>query len=248
MSAIIVIPARMQSSRLPRKMLADIAGKPLIQHAFESATKATKVTAVYVATDSSEIVDVVDGFGGKALLTDPELPSGTARIASIVNELEGENIVNVQGDMPMTPPDLIDDVISAMENHTTDIVTPIWPITVANDIKDPSVAKVVVAGNGRALYFSRSAVPFLRDVAPEEWPSIGQYWGHYGIYGYKRHVLNDIAAGKLAVSILEDMEKLEQLRFLEAGYHIQTINTNYKEIAVDTSAELDAIRKMISDL
>ena len=247
MSVCIVIPARLKSQRLPRKMLAEIQNKPLIQHVYEAVRNAKNCDAVYIATDSEEIYRAAERFGASVFMTGPQLPSGTARIASLINQLSFDFVVNVQGDNPLTDPLVVEAVIEELTKDKADIVTPVWPIRSAADLSDPNVVKVVRSAAGRAIYFSRSPVPFLRDYPLMEWLKYERYWGHYGIYGYRRGVLEALAAGRLPHSRAEQMEKLEQLRFLEAGMHIQTIETDRREISVDTEADLQQVRRIFSE-
>ncbi|MBN2423563.1 MAG: 3-deoxy-manno-octulosonate cytidylyltransferase [Calditrichaceae bacterium] len=247
MLIITAIPARYHSQRLPGKILADISGKPLIRHVYEAVRKSKNTEKIFVVTDNAKVFKEVESWGGACFMTDPALPSGTARIASVVDQLDAEYIVNVQGDMPLIQPDLLDDVILRLMEGIADIVTPVWPIKTAQQLSDPGTVKVVRSENGNALYFSRSPIPFVRDYKTEDWPQIHQFWGHYGIYGYQRHVLEDIAGGKLKTGKLEQAEKLEQLSFLEAGYTIGTVETLYDEIPVDTPEELEMVRKLMAE-
>ncbi|MFC1937083.1 3-deoxy-manno-octulosonate cytidylyltransferase [Chloroflexota bacterium] len=244
MEASIVIPARLASSRLPGKVLADIAGKPLVQHVYERAVKAA-AHQVLVATDSEEVCHAVAEFGGTAVLTDPDLPSGTARIAAIIDQISSEVIVNVQADQPLVEPDLITQVAQRFSNTAADIITPVWRITDAADLFDAGIVKVVRGHDGRALYFSRSPIPFVRDAAISDWLRKATFWGHYGIYGYRRQVLVDFKSC-LPPSPLEEAEKLEQLRFLEAGYRIYTVETSYRQVAVDTAEDLARVRRIMA--
>jgi 3-deoxy-manno-octulosonate cytidylyltransferase (CMP-KDO synthetase) len=244
MKATIVIPARLASSRLPRKVLADIAGKPLVQHVYERATKAA-AHQVLVATDSEEVRRTVEEFGGTAILTDPDLPSGTARIASIIDRISSEIIVNVQGDQPLVEPDLIAQIIKTFSDTPADIVTPVWRITDNTDLVDPGIAKVVRGHDGQALYFSRSPIPYVRDIPVSDWLQKTVFWGHYGIYGYRRQVLVDFKTS-IPPGPLEEAEKLEQLRFLESGYSIYTVETGYRQVAVDTAEDLARVRRMMT--
>ena len=244
LAATVVIPARLASKRLPRKVLADIAGKPMIQHVYEQACQARTVQRVVVATDSEEVVRVVESWGGEVALTDPNLPSGTARIASMIDQIDSEIVVNVQGDQPLVEPDLIDDLVQSFCRIAADIVTPVWRINEVADLVDPGIAKVVRGHDGRALYFSRSPIPFVRDADLAEWPKKAIFWGQYGIYGFRRQVLLDLS-GSLPPSQLEQAEKLEQLRFLEAGYQIYTVETRYRQVAVDTAEDLENVRQIL---
>ena len=241
--AVAVIPARLHSTRLPRKVLSDITGKPMIRHVYERTRLAQGISRVLIATDSEEVARLVREWGGVAALTDTNLPSGTARIASIIDKIEGEIILNIQGDQPLVEPELIDKLVRSFRNSKADIITPVFQITELADLADPGIAKVACGNDGRALYFSRSPIPYVRDVPLAEWLKQAAFWGHYGIYGFRRHVLQDFAAS-LPSSQLEQAEKLEQLRFLEAGYSIYTIKTRFRQIAVDTAEDLARVRRI----
>jgi len=244
MTATVIIPARLHSIRLPRKILADIAGKPLVQRIYESVKKAGLAKRVYFAIDSEEVAEVLKKTGAHYFLTDPDLPSGTARIASLIHRLSDDYFVNVQGDMPFIQTELLDRLITELTKGLADVVTPVWPITEMKDLQDANVVKVVKSPQGWAHYFSRSPIPFVRDVLPERWPRQTQFWGHYGIYGYKRKVLEAVAAGGIPASPLEKAEKLEQLGLLDAGYSIKTIISEQREISVNTPAELEQVRRL----
>lgn len=247
MSVVVAIPARYHSQRLPGKILADIHGKPLIRHVYEAVQKARLAEKIIIVADNEKVCREVESWGGDCYITDPALPSGTARIASITHQLDADFIVNVQGDMPLIQPDLLDDVIKKLTEGNADIVTPVWPIRKSAHLTDSGVVKVVRGAGGGALYFSRSAIPFVRDFEIDQWPEHHQFWGHYGIYGYKHHVLEAIAAGRLPAGKLEQAEKLEQLGFLEAGYSIDAIETNHEEIPVDTPEELEMVRNLMAN-
>ena len=243
MGVAIVIPARLASSRLPGKVLADIAGKPMLQHVYERAVQAASGQVV-VAADSEQVCDVVTRFGGTAVLTDPALPSGTARIASIIDELMAEVIINVQADQPLVEPDLIARVAQAFSDTAIAIATPVWRIEKSVDLFDPGVVKVVRGLDGRALYFSRAPIPFVRDAPASEWLQNATFWGHYGIYGYRREVLENLNASPTPGQ-LEQAEKLEQLRLLEAGHRVDTIETHYRQIAVDAAEDLETVLRIM---
>jgi 3-deoxy-manno-octulosonate cytidylyltransferase (CMP-KDO synthetase) len=242
-NAIAVIPSRLASTRLPRKVLADICGKPLVQHVWERVSQAKNVDSVIVATDSPEVVQVVAAWGGKALLTDPACQSGTERIASVLDQLDADLILNVQGDEPLVDPDMLDALIASWISNPCDLITPVYRITSLEDLNNPNVVKVARAQDGCALYFSRSPIPYVRDCPQEEWLTHQAFWGHIGVYGYRKEVLAKYA--KLPFSPLQAAESLEQLRFLEAGYTFQTVETIYHSIAVDTQADLEKVRRLI---
>lgn len=244
-AAVAVIPARLHSTRLPRKVLVDIAGKPMIRHVYERTSLARSINRILIATDSKEVSRVVREWGVAVALTDPNLPSGTARIASIIDKIDAEIVVNVQGDQPLVEPELIDELVRSFQNSKADIVTPVFQITEISDLTDPDIAKVVRGNDGHALYFSRSPIPYVRDLPMAEWPKRATFWAQYGIYGFRRHVLQNFNAS-LPPSQLEQAEKLEQLRFLEAGYSIYTIKTRFRQIAVDTAENLAQVRRILS--
>ena len=243
LAATVVIPARLASKRLPRKVLADIAGKPMIQHVYEQACQARTVQRVVVATDSEEVVRVVESWGGEVALTDPNLPSGTARIASMIDQIDSEIVVNVQGDQPLVEPDLIDELVQSFCRVAADIVTPVWRINDVADLVDSGIVKVVRGHDGRALYFSRSPIPYVRDLPLTGWLDVASFWGHVGIYGYRWEVLANYEA--LPESSLEQAERLEQLRFLQAGCQIHTVETASRPIAVDTLQDLERVREIM---
>jgi len=243
LKSIAIIPARLASTRLPRKVLADVCGKPLVQHVWERVSQAKNVDSVIVATDSPEVVQVVAAWGGKAMLTDPACQSGTERIASLLDRLDADLILNVQGDEPLVDPDMLDALIASWVSTPCDLITPVYRITSLEDLNNPNVVKVARARDGRALYFSRSPIPYVRDWPQEKWLEHQAFWGHIGVYGYRKEILEKYAG--LPASPLQAAESLEQLRFLEAGYIFQTVETTYRSVAVDTQEDLDKVRRMI---
>lgn len=233
----VVIPARLASTRFPRKVLADLGGKPVIQHVWEQASKMTQATEIIIATDSDEVLQCAQAFGAKVVMTSPDCPNGTARIASILNQLQGDFILNVQGDEPFVEPSMLDKLSRRASETGCDMVTAVFALTSAAQIQNPNLVKAVLASDGRALYFSRSAVPHFRDKPLEQWHEHHTYWGHMGVYGYTRNLLN--AYPKLTTSVLENVEKLEQLRFIDHGYTLQTIETTQTTHGIDTPEDLD---------
>lgn len=243
MTAVGIIPARLGSTRLPRKVLADIHGHPLIWHVWNRVQQAQRIKAVYVATDSEEVRAVVEGWGGKALMTSPDCQSGTERIASCIAQLDADLILNVQGDEPLVDPGMLDALIARWEVAPADLITPVFQIHSLDELQNPNIVKVVRAASGEALYFSRSPIPYVRDVPQTEWLDRQTFWGHIGVYGYRRAALE--AYPTLPASSLEQAERLEQLRFLEAGYRFQTVETDYRPIAVDTAEDLEKVRELL---
>jgi len=241
---VVIIPARFGSTRLPGKPLAEIAGKPMIQHVYEQAVRACLVHEVIVATDDDRIVAAVKKFGGHALLTPVNAPSGSDRIAYVASHLrDAEIIVNVQGDEPFIPPAMIDEAIRPF--HADPLVrvgTLARRIEDIGDLQDPAVVKVVLGRNGNALYFSRSAIPYGRDITPTELLAHYPVYRHIGLYVYRREFLLHYTA--LPQTPLEQSEKLEQLRILEHGYPIRVVVTTHHSIAVDTPADLERARAL----
>lgn len=241
-----LIPARLASTRLPNKVLADIHGHPLIWHVWNRVSRARQLQAVYITTDSQEVQHVVEDWGGRVLMTSSECRSGTERIVECLPHLDdAELIINVQGDEPLVDPAMLDSLVEHWEASRSDVITPVYRITDPADLANPNVVKVVRSRSGDALYFSRSSVPYVRDVPHEQWLEVTEFWGHVGVYGYRSDVLRDYP--NLPVSRLEEAEKLEQLRFLDAGYRIQTFETDYRPVAVDVAEDLERVRELLKD-
>ena len=245
MKTVVVIPARLESTRLPRKILATINGHPLLWYVWSNVMRAQKLDAVYVASDSEEILNAVRSWGGHGLLTSKNCRSGTERIASLLGNIEAELWINVQGDEPFVSPFMIDALIEKCQAGNSDLVTPVFRVNQNEDLWSPNVVKVVRALDGRALYFSRQPLPYLRDIPTEDWLATHSFWGHIGVYAYRQNVLARYA--QLPDSPLEAAEKLEQLRFLEAGYVFQTIETDYHPVSVDTPEDLERVRQMMAE-
>ena len=241
MTATAVIPARLQSSRFPNKLLADLGGKPVLQHVWERTCDAQKLDVVIIATDSDDIASAAKSWGATTVMTSPDCQNGTERIASIVDQIESDLIINVQGDEPFIEPPLLDSIIDRLLETDADIVTPVFRIRKHEDLIDPNLVKVAIASNGTALYFSRNVIPHMRDIpkASEE----SEYWGHVGVYGMRKNILQEYSS--LTPGKLEASEKLEQLRFLENGKSIQTIVTTYRSIGIDTENDLEKARELI---
>ncbi len=235
-----VIPARLQSSRLPRKLLLSDTGRPLIQYAWEAACQARTLSRVLVATDSDEIARVVRRFGAECVLTGPQ-PSGTDRIAEAVRRLglQDELVVNIQGDEPEINPAHIDLLVHTLvQTPHADMATLATPIRDVDQLQDPSCTKVVCGADGRALYFSRLPIPYCRDGRVEERlhdvdrSGRGLWNLHLGVYAYRRPFL--LRLTQLPPSPLEKLEQLEQLRALEAGAWIQVAFVAHHSVGIDT--------------
>jgi len=237
----IIIPARLSSTRLPRKMLLCETGKPLLQHTYEAAQRCRRVDQVIVATDCEEILAVVEGFGGEARMTRVDHTSGTDRIAEVAADLpDCEIIVNLQGDEPEMAPEVIDAVIELLAGHEqAAVATAACPIRDVALIHDPSCVKVVCDHQARALYFSRSPIPYPRNWN-EAWLHADQprYWQHLGIYAYRRPFL--LGFSQLPESAAEQTESLEQLRVLQAGHVVLVSPTNHSSKGIDTPADYAA--------
>lgn len=230
-----VIPARLESSRLPRKLLLNETGKTLIQHTWEAASKSEKLERLIVATDSLEILEAVHGFGGKACLTE-EHPSGTDRIAEVADKelFDTDILVNIQGDEPEISPQSIDQLIELLvETPQAQMATLATPIRHIEQLQDHSCTKVVCRTDGSAMYFSRLPIPYCRDIDPETLlPEQSPWLLHLGIYAYRRPFLLDLT--KIPPTPLEELEKLEQLRALETGAMIQVAQVSHPSVGIDT--------------
>lgn len=228
-----IIPARWASTRFPGKPLVKLRGKPLVQHVWERACRANCVDRVIVATDDMRIAEAAFDFGAEVALTSPKHPTGTDRLAEVAKKLESAPIVlNVQGDEPDIAPSTIDRLARALQdNPDLGMVTAANPIVTAADVRNPNVVKVVTDLSGRALYFSRSAIPHDRDGRGGI-----KYLRHQGIYGYRRKVLLDFVKWK--PTPLEEAEKLEQLRALEHGVAIGVIVVRRGSVGVDVPGDL----------
>jgi len=246
-----VIPARYASTRFPAKALADILGKPMIQHVYERTARARLVSEVLVATDDERIAAVVRGFGGRVEMTSVSHETGTDRLAEVAARLDGEIIVNVQGDEPLIEPETIDSAIQPLvDDPTLEMATLKVRIRTLHDFLSPNVVKVVTDRDGNALYFSRSPLPNFRDKwndLKDEAFASGKLlcFKHVGLYVYRRPFL-PIYAG-LVPTPLELAEKLEQLRALENGYRIQVIETTHDSIGVDIPSDLDKVLEKIKN-
>ncbi|HET9406246.1 MAG TPA: 3-deoxy-manno-octulosonate cytidylyltransferase [Candidatus Sulfotelmatobacter sp.] len=232
MKAIAVIPARLESTRLPRKMLREIAGKPLIGIVYEAVRSSKLLSEVIVATDSKEILDVCRSHGWKAEMTSSTHRSGTERVHEISSQVSADVYINVQGDEPLTRADHIATLLDVMKNPEALVGTVMTPAS-DTDIPNPNAVKVVVDAQGRALYFSRATIPYDRDG------SHPRYCKHLGLYAYRKPALDRFV--KLPESSLERAERLEQLRFLENGIPIYVGETPYDTIGVDTEEDLQRV-------
>ena len=236
MEVVAVIPARLQSQRLPRKMLREIGGKPLAVWVYQAVRKSPLLQDVIVATDSEEILDACKRHGCNARMTSAKHRSGTERVHEVAQTLPAEVYINVQGDEPMIRAEHIESLIHLMGGPEIQVGTLKTP-AVGGDIGNPNAVKVVADANGRALYFSRSTIPYDRDA------SHPQYFKHLGIYAYRKAALDRFMA--LPESALERAERLEQLRFLENGIPIYVAETPFDSVGVDTEEDLMKVQQIL---
>jgi 3-deoxy-manno-octulosonate cytidylyltransferase (CMP-KDO synthetase) len=238
LAATVVIPARYGSTRFPAKILASDTGKPLVQHVVERAKRAMRVREVIVATDDERIVDALRAYETKCVMTSPDHQSGTDRIAEVARNLRDDIIVNVQGDEPEIEPATIDALIERLESTPDDMATAATPFPAGADVSDPNLVKVVTGVEGRAIYFSRSPVPFWRDRTAGPAPT---YYLHLGIYAYRREFL--LQFSNWPPTPLESTEKLEQLRALEHGRSIYVLTVDRAVHGIDTAEQYAAFVK-----
>lgn len=235
--AVGIIPVRYESTRFPGKVLADIGGKPMIQHVWEKAEQALLLDALIVAADDQRVIDAVRSFGGQAVLTSPDHPSGTDRMNEAVQPFKTDIVINIQSDEPLLAPAMVDMLVTALsEDKNLLMATLRKRIRDEKQIRDAHTVKVVVDSRDFALYFSRSPIPCHRGVS-----SPATYYKHIGIYGYRKDFLSVFSS--LPDSSLEAIEGLEQLRALENGYKIKVLETPYDTIGVDTPEDLEAVRR-----
>ncbi|MFO7657747.1 MAG: 3-deoxy-manno-octulosonate cytidylyltransferase [Bacteroidales bacterium] len=242
-----IIPARYASTRFPGKPLVEIGGKTMIQRVYEQASKALEY--VYVATDDERIFDAVKQFNGKVVYTSSEHQSGTDRCAEAVRkseEIESQSfdiVINIQGDEPFIKPQQIQKLMSCFAEQDTQIATLIKPFGENDNIFDANKVKAIIDKKMKALYFSRAVIPFLRDIDNNaDWTKLHRFFLHIGLYAYKKEVLYNLT--NLPPSLLEKAEALEQLRWLENGYHIQTKITEYDSIGIDTPEDIERLKKL----
>ncbi|HYN06585.1 MAG TPA: 3-deoxy-manno-octulosonate cytidylyltransferase [Vicinamibacterales bacterium] len=234
-----LIPARYRSTRFPGKPLAVIGGRTMIEHVYRRVERAARVNAAFVATDDDRIAGEVDRFGGIAVMTGDHHETATDRLAEVAARLDVELIVNVQGDEPLISPAAIDSAVGLMADRPdAGIGTLRQKIEDAADLDNPHVVKVVVDHQGDGLYFTRSAIPFVRAGQPRP-----TFWRHIGLYVYRRDFLLKLAS--LPPTPLERAEGLEQLRVLEHGFRISTVETDGDTIGVDTPEDLERVRQLI---
>jgi 3-deoxy-manno-octulosonate cytidylyltransferase (CMP-KDO synthetase) len=236
MKAIAIIPARLASTRLPRKMLREIAGQPLLGLVYEAARKSPHLAEVIIATDSEEILQLAARHGWKARMTSHAHRSGTERVHEVSEALAADIYLNIQGDEPLTRREHVDALLEVMQNDSVEVGTLKTPCP-KHDVENPNAVKVVTDASGKALYFSRATIPHDRDQTRPP------YFKHLGFYGYRKKALDRFCA--LPESLLERSERLEQLRFLENGIAIYVGETPYDTVGVDTEQDLQRVEGIL---
>lgn len=240
MKFIAIIPARYASSRFPGKPLALIDGKPMVRHVYERVSRC--FDSCYVATDDERIADAVEGFGGRFVMTSAGHNSGTDRCAEALGNIENSTgvkydvVINVQGDEPFVSGEHLSAVSSVFENPETQIATLVKKFAEGEDIFNPNTPKVVISAAGKALYFSRSVIPYIRGEEQSEWVDKNVFYKHIGLYAYRHDILREIT--RLPAGKLEKAESLEQLRWLEHGYDIEVREVASENLSVDTPEDL----------
>jgi 3-deoxy-manno-octulosonate cytidylyltransferase (CMP-KDO synthetase) len=235
-----VIPARFASTRFPGKPLADLDGRPMIEHVYRRVAASRALTRAIVATDDQRIAAAVKQFGGDVILTSPDHASGTDRLAEVASSLGCDIVVNVQGDEPLIDPRAVDELVAPFADPAIVMTTLCRRMADASELANPNIVKVVLDQGGFALYFSRSPIPHVRDAGTTRAPLLR----HVGVYAYRRTTLLTLAG--LEPTPLERAESLEQLRALEHGIRIKAIETSYESIGVDTPADLEHVRRLVT--
>jgi 3-deoxy-manno-octulosonate cytidylyltransferase (CMP-KDO synthetase) len=233
----IAIPARWASTRLPQKLLLELVGHPVLYHTWRRASSVPNIAEIIILADHEAIAEAAKGFGANVWMTDPRCSSGTERIASVADRFQGDFIINVQGDEPFIDTQLLAAIANDAQQGNGDIITAAYRISKLSELINPNRVKVVLDHQRKALYFSRSPIPFVRDVAQENWLPDATFWGHIGIYGYSKNFLkifHDLPKGKLS-----EYEKLEQLQFLEAGKCIHVLEATKPTLGIDTPEDLE---------
>ena len=232
-----VIPARLASTRLPRKVLREVAGRPMLAWVYDAARACPQLDDLIIATDSEEVATLCQRHHWPFQLTSPDLPSGSDRVHAVAQQIDAEIYVNIQGDEPMLKPEHIASLLAPFAHPHVEVSTLKVRCTPEN-IANPNAVKVVTATDGRALYFSRATIPYDRDATGQ-----ATYWKHIGLYAYRKAALNRFPA--LSPSMLERTEKLEQLRFLEHGFSLYVEPTDYDTVGVDTEEDLKRVEQIL---
>jgi 3-deoxy-manno-octulosonate cytidylyltransferase (CMP-KDO synthetase) len=240
----VVIPARLQSSRFPRKILQNLGGIPLLRRVLQRVGRLQNADEIVALVDDEIVLQCVSQWGFNGILTQKNCISGTERVVSVADQLAGDFAISVQGDEPFIALNLLEEMIAAVKNANVkndypSVWTAIYPITSPEMLFNPNRVKVIADKNDRAIYFSRAPIPFLRDVKDrEQWPKRHSFWGHVGVYGYPKKILSQYSS--LKEGILERAERLEQLRLLENGIPLQCLRAQEPSISIDTPEDLAA--------
>ena len=241
-----VIPARLASTRLPRKVLRTIAGRPMLAWVYEAAIACPQLTSVVIATDSEEVADLCHKNNWPVQLTSSDLPSGTDRIHAVSQQLPADIYVNIQGDEPLLKPEHLTALLRPFAKSNVEVST-LKVLCTPENTTNPNAVKVVTANDGRALYFSRATIPYDRDLrvhdGQERNNAAPEYWKHLGLYAYRKATLDRFFS--FAPGTLEQTERLEQLRFLENGIDIHVESTDYDTIGVDTEEDLQRVEALL---
>ncbi len=259
--SIIAVPARLESSRLPNKVIADIGGKPMLLRVLNQCRKSENKTEIVLCTDSKKLAELAeDEWNYDVIMTSKDCTSGSERIASVTDALvkkawgssiknkdnldnfyKNTLIINIQGDQPFLDPNVIDLMINNFKSNNNDpeVITPIYKLS-KKDIHNSAVVKTLISRKGNVIYFSRSPLPHIRDVPQKEWHKHADYWGHVGMYGYRADILKKWFT--YPYSILEQLEKLEQLKLIEAGCIFDTFKINGNSLSIDTKEQLEEAR------
>lgn len=235
-----VIPARFESTRFPGKVLADINGHSMVERVYKRAVQSRHLSKVIIATENDQVVSAVQGFGGEAVMTDPNHASGTDRCFEALQKQDDtyDYVINIQGDEPFINPGQIDE-LAALLNGQAELATLIKKITTNDELFNMGEVKTVFNKDMEALYFSRQPIPYMRSIAELDWLQHEEYYKHIGIYAYRSDILEQIST--LPVSNLEKAESLEQLRWLENGFKIKLATTEYESVCIDTREDLEKV-------
>lgn len=238
MKTVGIIPARFASTRFPGKPLAMLGGRTIIQHVYERVLQARSIDQAIIATEDERIAEAAQAFGAQVAMTSDQHPSGTDRCAEVAADLPADSIVvNIQGDEPFIAPEQIDQVIAPLKAGQSPISTLAKRIQQEEELFNSNVVKLVFGANGQAMYFSRSTIPHLRGVAPEQWLANGVFFKHIGLYGFTQPTLMKLVS--LPRGQYEQAESLEQLRWLEAGFPIHVMETSFETIGIDRPEDLE---------
>ncbi len=240
-----IIPARFASTRFPGKPLIDIRGKSMIQRVYEQAAKSKLLATVVVATDDDRIAAHVKSFGGTAVMTASHHASGTDRCQDALQQLDSniQYVINIQGDEPFIEPAQIDELATALQDGTTELVTQMIAVDRHEILFDKGEVKIVLNSNNEALYFSRNVIPFIKGVDKKNWHLHHTYYRHVGMYAYRKDILEKIT--RLPVSALEKAESLEQLRWIENGFKIKCIPTKFESHCIDTAEDIPKVLRLM---